>query len=85
MGGSAADPRCGCRANEDSLAGGVVGIADGDTLTVLDERRVQHKVWLADIDAPENGQAFVDASKRNLPSIAFDRQVNVMWRKTDLY
>jgi micrococcal nuclease len=31
----------------------MVGIADGDTLTVLDGANVQHKVRLYGIDAPE--------------------------------
>jgi len=34
------------------LTGRVVGVTDGDTITVLDDRRVQHKIRLAGIDAP---------------------------------
>lgn len=40
------------------LTGRVVGVTDGDTITVLDEQRVQHKIRLAGIDAPEKSQAF---------------------------
>jgi hypothetical protein len=35
------------------LTGRVVGIAGGDTLTVLDARFEQHKIWLVVIGAPE--------------------------------
>ena len=36
-----------------TLAGRVVALNDGDTVTVLDKRNVQHKIRLAGIDAPE--------------------------------
>ena len=36
-----------------TLQGKVIGVSDGDTITVLDENRVAHKVRLAGIDAPE--------------------------------
>jgi len=44
-------------AHAESLTGRVVGITDGDTLTVLVTQQ-QLKVRLADIDAPESKQAF---------------------------
>ena len=44
------------------LAGRVVDITDGDTITVLVERQ-QIKVHLADIDAPESRLAFGTHSK----------------------
>ena len=42
----------------DELRGKVVSIADGDTITVLDADKKQHKVRLTGIDAPEKKQAF---------------------------
>ena len=44
------------------LEGTVVEIADGDTITVLDADKVQHRVRVAGIDAPEKGQTFGNAS-----------------------
>jgi endonuclease YncB( thermonuclease family) len=40
------------------ITGRVVGVTDGDTITVLDITNVQHKVRLAGIDAPEKKQPF---------------------------
>ncbi|MBI3866041.1 MAG: thermonuclease family protein [Planctomycetia bacterium] len=48
------------------LTGKVVHIADGDTLTVLDADKVQHKIRLHGIDAPEKGQAFGTKAKEAL-------------------
>src|SRR5262245_8673998 len=35
------------------VEGRVVGVSDGDTITVLDDSRLQHKVRIAGIDTPE--------------------------------
>lgn len=68
-----------------TLTGLVVGIADGDTLTLLDAAHVQHKIRLAGIDAPEKKQAFGDRSKQSLSSLVFGKQVSVEWNKLDRY
>jgi micrococcal nuclease len=41
----------------------VIGVSDGDTLTVLRTDKTQVKIRLHDIDAPETGQDF--ATGRN--------------------
>ena len=46
----------------------VVGVTDGDTVTVLDANKVQHKVRLAGIDAPEKDQPFGTAPSRACPT-----------------
>ena len=67
------------------LRGKVVGVSDGDTVTVLDAERQQHKVRLAGIDAPEKAQAFGQASKTSLSDQIFGREVVVTWDKRDRY
>jgi endonuclease YncB( thermonuclease family) len=62
-----------------------VGVADGDTITVLSAGNQQTRVRLQGIDAPESGQAFGQVSKRNLSNFIFDKQVVVEYEKTDRY
>lgn len=69
----------------ESFSGRVVGIADGDTVTVLDKDFQQHKVRLSGIDAPEKSQAFGNLSKQHLASLVFGRPVTVQAYKTDRY
>lgn len=40
-------------ANAATFVGHVVGVTDGDTITVLDSTKTQFKVRLAGIDAPD--------------------------------
>ena len=67
------------------LRGRVVAVSDGDSVTVLDAERHQHKVRLAGIDAPEKAQAFGQASKISLSDQIFGREVAVTWDKRDRY
>ena len=60
-------------------------VSDGDTVTVLDAERHQHKVRLAGIDAPEKAQPFGHASKISLSDQIFGREVAVSWDKKDRY
>lgn len=48
------------------ITGKVVGIADGDTLTVLDGSKTQHKIRLTGIDCPETSQAYGKKAKQAL-------------------
>jgi len=67
------------------LIGKVVGVADGDTLTILDTNKVQHKIRLTGIDAPEGGQAFGSQSKKTLSECAFAKTATVTGSATDRY
>lgn len=69
----------------DTIEGKVVGIADGDTLTVLDGEHRQHHVRLMGIDAPEKRQAFGTRSREHLAGLAFHRDVVVEFTKHDRY
>lgn len=68
-----------------AFTGKVVGIADGDTITVLDRDKKQHKIRLAGIDAPEIGQPFGQAAKKKLSDLVFEKMVTVVGTKTDRY
>lgn len=68
-----------------TLTGRVVGVSDGDTITVLDASRQQHKVRLQGIDAPESRQAFGNVSKRGLSDLVAGRQVEGRFDKEDRY
>lgn len=72
-------------AHADTLNGRVVGVADGDTITVLDADRQQHKIRLQGIDAPEKAQPFGQRSKESLSAMAFNKDVRVEWAKRDRY
>jgi len=68
-----------------TLQGEVVGIADGDTLTLLDSSKTQYKIRLAGIDAPEKTQPFGNQSRQALARLAFRQHVVVEWTKYDRY
>lgn len=74
-----------CQAVAASLSGVVVGVADGDTLTLLDAQLRQHKVRLSGIDAPEKRQPFGQRAKHSLGLLVYGRPVRVEAGKTDRY
>ncbi len=59
------------QAHSGAIVGRVVAVADGDTVTVLDASKSQHKVRLSGIDAPEKKQAFGQRSKESLSDLLF--------------
>jgi endonuclease YncB( thermonuclease family) len=69
----------------DTFTGLVVKVADGDTLTVLDADRTQHKIRLSGIGAPESGQPYGMVSRHNLGDSVFGKPVTVEYDKRDRY
>lgn len=67
------------------LEGKVVSVHDGDTITLLDAARQQHKIRLAGIDAPELSQAFGRVSRQHLADQVAGRTVVIEWTKRDKY
>src|SRR6516164_3600271 len=63
----------------------VVGIADGDTITVLTADKTQHRIRLWGIDAPETGQDFGSRAKQAASELAFGKQVTIRPLDTDRY
>lgn len=68
-----------------ALVGLVVGVHDGDTLTVLSPDNIQHKIRLAQIDAPELSQDWGKVSKQALSDLVFKKRVTIEIQSTDRY
>lgn len=66
------------------VRGKVVSIQDGDTLTVLVERR-EMRVRLTDIDAPEMKQPFGTRSRQSLSEMCFGKIASLDVRGQDRY
>lgn len=60
----------------------VVGVHDGDTITVIQGRQ-QTRIRLEGIDAPELGQAFGQAAKRRTATLVFARDVVIRPKELD--
>jgi endonuclease YncB( thermonuclease family) len=63
----------------------VVGVTDGDTITVLDANKIPHRIRLAGIDAPEKGQPFAERSKQSLRRMVMGRNARIEWDERDRY
>jgi endonuclease YncB( thermonuclease family) len=67
------------------LAGRVVGIADGDTLTLLYDGHQQVRVRLAEIDSPESRQPYGDRTRQELSDLVFGKVVTMTVQDIDRY
>lgn len=63
----------------------VVGVSDGDTMTVLTAEKKQVKIRLVGIDAPESGQDFGQRAKQAASELAFGKSVTIRPLDTDRY
>jgi endonuclease YncB( thermonuclease family) len=68
-----------------AIEGKVIKVADGDTITVLVSNKEQYRIRLAGIDAPEKGQPFGNASRKNLRKLVAGKEVRVEFEKYDRY
>ena len=69
----------------ETLTGRIVGVSDGDTLTLLDAKQVPHKIRVSGIDAPEKKQPFGEKAKASLSALAYNRTADADCRKIDRY
>lgn len=79
-------------ATAETLSGRVVGVADGDTITILDSSNNQHKIRLSQIDAPEVGHGknkpampFGEKSKAALSNLVANQTVEAQCETKDRY
>jgi endonuclease YncB( thermonuclease family) len=77
--GSADNPKTGY------LYGSVIGIADGNTLTILTQTKKQIKIRLAEIDTPERRQPFGTWAKDQLSSMVFQKDIAINMVDIDRY
>ena len=69
----------------DTLQGKVVKVADGDTVTIVDNQGQKHQIRLAGIDAPEKNQPYGDVSTQGLNKLVSGRIVTIEYEKRDRY
>ena len=69
----------------ETVSGRVVGITDGDTFTLLTENLEQHKIRVAEIDAPERRQPYGTRSRQALARLIFEKEVSVEVQVIDNY
>jgi len=72
----------------EALTGRVVGVSDGDTLTLLVEdgaRKTPVKIRLAEIDTPESKQPWGTRAKQALSDLAYNKQARAEVDTTDRY
>jgi len=82
----------GIAAAGETLHGRIVAVHDGDTVTLLDSGRTEHRIRLSQIDAPEigrgkndPGQPFGRAAKQSLSNLVYGRDVRADCETKDKY
>ena len=68
----------------ENFRGKVVGVADGDTITVMHQGRGE-RIRLHGIDAPERGQPFNNRAKQFVSDLCFRKEVRVETKGHDRY
>jgi len=67
------------------INGRVVGITDGDTFTLLNEKKEQLTIRVAEIDCPERGQPYGNRARQRLAELIFQKDVAVVVQTVDQY
>lgn len=70
---------------ESAISANVVGVHDGDTITVLTTEKKTLKIRLAEIDAPESGQPYGSKAKQVLSDLVFGKNIKIEVQDIDRY
>lgn len=65
--------------------GKVVGISDGDTITLLTAEKKEIKIRLAEIDTPESAQPYGSRAKQQLSDLIFNKVATIIQNDIDRY
>ena len=68
-----------------TLEGKVVKVADGDTVSIMDDLGVKHRIRLGGIDAPEKDQPYGKESTQSLLELTSGKTVVIEYDKRDRY
>ncbi|MBT1701977.1 thermonuclease family protein [Chryseosolibacter indicus] len=60
---------------EKEMKGRVVGVIDGNTLEVIDDKEEKQKIVLAGIDCPDAGQEYAKEAKRFLEKLVLRQEI----------
>lgn len=63
----------------------VVNVADGDTITCLDDGNKQHRIRIDGIDAPERGQPFGTVARDRMTTLAKGKTATIHGHGNDRY
>ena len=69
----------------DTLQGKAIKVADGDTITIVDDLGEKHRIRLAGIDAPEKDQSYGDVSTQSLVELVSGKAITIEYEKRDRY
>jgi endonuclease YncB( thermonuclease family) len=75
-------------ADGESLSGRVIGVSDGDTVTILQidgDRKTPRKIRISGIDAPEAKQPFGNRAKQAMSDLAYGKHADADCPTTDRY
>lgn len=74
---------CAVSARAEGIAGRVVGVATGDTLTIRFASGLQARIRLADIAAPKNEQPYGARSRRSLAELCGGKKATLEDQRAD--